>query len=106
MSELFTLTAGDTVPSLQAVLRDEQGEAIDLTDASVEFHLREPRGGDTLVDEPADVVDAVGGLVRYRWHVDDTEVAGRYRAEFVVTYDTGDTETFPNDGFHDVVIKP
>lgn len=106
MSELFTLTAGDTVPNLQAVLQDSQGDAIDLTDASVQFHLEDPRGGETVIDEPASVIDATNGLVRYRWHVDDTEVPGRYRAEFVVTYDTDDIETFPNDGFHDVVIKP
>lgn len=106
MSELFTLTAGDTVPNLQAVLADSAGDAIDLTDASVQFHLEDPRGGKTVINEPADVIDATNGLVRYRWHVDDTEVAGRYRAEFEVTYANDDVETFPNDGFHDVVIKP
>jgi hypothetical protein len=106
MSELFTLTAGDTVPNLQAVLADSEGDAIDLTDASVQFHLAEPRGGDTIIDEPADVIDATSGLVRYRWHVDDTDEPGRYRAEFEVTYANDDVETFPNDGFHDVVIKP
>lgn len=106
MSELFTLTAGDTVPSLQAVLADSEGDAIDLTNASVRFHLTEPRGGDTIIDEPADIVDATGGLVRYRWHIDDTDDPGRYRAEFVVTYANEDVETFPNDGYHDVVIKP
>jgi uncharacterized protein YfaS (alpha-2-macroglobulin family) len=52
----------------------------------------------------ATIHDAPNGVVRYSWGTDDTDEAGRYRAEFEVTYADGSVETFPNDGFHDVVL--
>lgn len=36
----------------------------------------------------------------------DTDTAGRFEAEFEVTYADGAVETFPNDGFIVVQIGP
>ncbi|MDB2225612.1 BppU family phage baseplate upper protein [Halorubrum ezzemoulense] len=104
MAETFSLAAGDTAPSIQAVLRDSAGNGVDLTDADVRFQMCQPRGGDELIDEPADVIDAEAGVARYNWNASDTNELGRYRAEFVVTYNSGAVETFPNVGAHDIVI--
>lgn len=106
MSEQFTLKVGDTVPSLQAVLEDGSGDPVNLTAATVEFHLLTPRTNEIVVSDTADLVDASNGVVRYRWADSDTDTVGRYRAEFVVTYPKNDVETFPNAGYHDVVIAP
>jgi hypothetical protein len=51
-----------------------------------------------------DVIDAEDGNIRYEWADSDTDEAGRYRAQFVVTYPNDDVETFPSDGYHDVFI--
>ena len=104
MGELFTLKAGDTEPSLAATLRDSTGDAVDLSDASVDFNVLRPRGGDVEFAGSASITDAPAGQVRYDWVDGDTDAEGRYRAEFVVTYVDDSVETFPNDGFHDVVI--
>ncbi|CDK39666.1 BppU family phage baseplate upper protein [Halorubrum sp. AJ67] len=104
MAETFSLAVGDTAPSIQAVLRDSVGDGVDLTDADVQFQMRQPRGGDVLIDKPADVIDATAGVARYNWNASDTNELGRYRAEFVVTYKSGAVETFPNVGAHDIVI--
>ena len=104
MGESFTLKVGDTAPSLEAILRDSTGDPVDLSDATVDFNVRRPRGGDTEFTGPASVVDGPGGHVEYSWADGDTDVEGRYRAEFVVTYPDNSVETFPNDGFHDIVI--
>ncbi|AUX08920.1 hypothetical protein AArcSl_1289 [Halalkaliarchaeum desulfuricum] len=103
MSESFHLKAGDTSPQIEAVLRSNDGNPVDLRDAEILFRLRAPRGGDVLVEELAEVVDE-DGLVRYTWDEEDTDEPGRYRAEFVVEYVNGDVESFPNDGYHDVII--
>jgi hypothetical protein len=104
MGEIFHLKAGDTRPELEAVLEDQNDEPIDLTGADVSIRLLEPRGGDEVLNEPMTVSDATGGTVRYVWADGDTGDPGRYRTEFVVTYADGSEETFPNDGYHDVVI--
>lgn len=105
MSGLFYLKAGDTVPILEATLRDESGNPVELTGADVQLHLIEPRGGPTFLDEPATIADESEGVVRYEWADGDTTESGRYRAEFVVTYVDGGVETFPNSGYHDVLIS-
>lgn len=104
MGELFYLKVGDTNPSIEAALQGNTGDSISLDGANVQFRLRQPRGGELLVEKPAEVVDKVNGLVRYAWDDEDTNESGRYRGEFQVEYKTGRIETFPNSGFYNVVI--
>jgi uncharacterized protein YfaS (alpha-2-macroglobulin family) len=106
MSETFPLKVGDTAPVLQATLSDNSGTAVDLTGAEVQFRLLEPRGKTVKLSASATIHDAPNGVVRYSWGTDDTDEAGRYRAEFEVTYADDSVETFPNDGYHDVVLTP
>lgn len=105
MGDTFYLKAADTAPVLEATLEDASGEPIDLTGASVGFAMIEPRNGATVIDAGANVADAANGLVRYPWADGDTDTPGRYRAEFVVTYADGTVETFPNAGYHDIIIS-
>ena len=104
MGDTFYLKASDTAPVLEATLTDASDSPIDLTGASVDFELVEPRNGPTAIDAGANVADASGGVVRYPWADGDTDTPGRYRAQFVVTYADGSVETFPNVGYHDVII--
>lgn len=104
MGNTFYLKSGDTAPVLEATLEDGSGNPIDLTGASVQFNLRQARAGDLLIDNGMTIADASNGLVRYSWADGETDVNGRYRAEFIVTYGDGSIETFPNSGYHDVVI--
>lgn len=95
----FFIKSGDTSPALAATLTDSDGNAIDITGASVDFHMS-PRGGDgTKVDAQATITDASNGKVEYRWSQSDTDTPGTYRGEFEVTYSGGDVETFPNDEY-------
>jgi len=105
MSETFHLKASDTAPRLDATLLDTDGEAVDLTGSSVVLELLEPRGGDVALEAAMDLVDPAAGTVRYIWDNGDTDEAGRYRVQFAVTYPNDDVETFPSDGYHDVLIQ-
>jgi hypothetical protein len=105
----FMLKRGDTAPSLIAVLRDKDGNPVNLTSATVQFVMR-ATGTTTAptVDAPMTVAsDQVGnkGQVSYDWEADDTATPGTYSAEFVVTWPSGTEQTFPTTGFVSVVIN-
>ena len=100
----FYIKRNDTSPAMLATLQDANGDAVDMTAASVRFHLR-PIGSQTVtVDEAATIVTALEGLVRYDWQASDTSTAGSYQAEFEVTYADTTVETFPNGGYIPVEI--
>lgn len=105
MGETFYLKQGDTTPALRATLEDGSGSAVNLTGAGVRFKMDEPRGGGNVVDDTVTVQDASGGVVEYTWKATDTETPGRYRAEFVVTYQDSTVETFPNDDYHTIIVS-
>lgn len=105
MGDTFYLKASDTAPVLEATLEDTSDTPIDLKGASVQFVMNEPRNGASVIDAGATVADKANGIVRYAWNDGNTDDAGRYRAEFVVTYADGSVETFPNVGYHDVIIS-
>ena len=96
---IFYLKQNDTKPSLSANLTQD-GSVVDLTGASVKFHMG------SIVDADAVIASAVTGSVRYDWDAADTEEAGRYPAEFQVTFSDEGIETFPNKDTLTIVIKP
>lgn len=100
----FYVKQNDTSPYMLATLKDANEAAVDITAASVRFHMR-PVGSTTVtVDAAAVIVDAENGIVRYEWDAADTDTVGSYQAEFEVTYLEGDIETFPNNGYIRVEI--
>jgi hypothetical protein len=100
----FYVKQNDTSPAMLATLQDADGNAVNLTAASVRFHMRPVGGGQVVVDAAASVVTPLEGLVRYNWIADDTDTIGSYQAEFEVTYADASIETFPNDGYIRVEI--
>lgn len=100
----FYIKENDTVPSIRATLQNGSGNAVDLIDATVNFHMRAIGGSTVLVDASATVVNAAGGLVQYDWDAADTADVGSYQAEFEVTYSDGTIETFPSSGYIRVEI--
>jgi len=95
----FFVKQNDTSPAMLATLQDADGNAVNISAASVRFHMRVIRSRDTKVDQAADIVDGQLGQTRYDWSAEDTDTIGSYQAEFEVTYADGSIETFPNDGY-------
>lgn len=100
----FYIKQNDTVPSIRAILENGSGNAVDLIDASVNFHMRTLGGTTVTTDAAATVVNAASGIVQYNWDAADTDTIGSYQAEFEVTYSDGTIETFPNNGYIRVEI--
>lgn len=95
----FSIKQNDTAPSLRATLLNGSGNVIDLTGATVRFHMRELGKTTIIVNQACTVINAAGGIVQYDWVAADTDTIGSYQAEFQVTYSDGTIETFPNDSY-------
>lgn len=96
----FYVKQNDTKPAMRATLKDGDGTVINLTDATVRFHMRVIGATSNTVDAAATVVSpATSGVVQYSWDAADTATIGTYQAEFEVTYGDLSVETFPNTGY-------
>jgi hypothetical protein len=102
MADAFYLKRNDTKEPIEATLSDQAGP-VDLTGATVKFHMRS-MSGTVKVGAPATVVDAPNGVVRYAWAAADVDEAGKFLAEWEVTFADEKVQTFPNDGYTAVVI--
>ena len=89
-----TIGEGDTLPVLTATL-SAGGTPVNLTGASVQLRLRLAAGG-TLAKN-AVLVTPADGIVSVTFAANDLP-SGRHRAQFVVTYGSGDIQSFPNTG--------
>lgn len=94
----FYIKRNDTAPAIRATLKDGDGDPVDLTGCSVNFHMVD-EDGTVVVDAAGSVVTAASGIVEYSWAAADTDVSGTFRAEFEVTYTDTTIETFPNSGY-------
>jgi hypothetical protein len=104
-SPTFFIKQNDTSPTLDVALRDDRGRAVDITGATVVFHMRNSLDDSTKVSSGSvtSLSDAQGE-VRYAWAAIDTDTAGNFEAEFQVTFSGGTIETFPNDDYINVII--
>ena len=105
----FTIKRGDTAPALRATLQRSDGEPVDLSKVdSVEFSLEDGLRGQLIRDDLSggvSIINASEGLVQYSWEPGDTETIGQKRAEFTLEFQSGEVETFPNNGFIIISIQ-
>lgn len=103
----FYIKQNDTLPAIRSIVQDGDGFAINLTDATVRFHMRNLETNELVVDEVAEIVVETGGIVQYSWADGDTETVGWFKAEWQVTYgsDFVGVETFPSEGYLWVKIE-
>lgn len=100
MHNTFVIKRGDTSPSLRYLLPSDAS----LAGAQVRFQMRKT-DGDTVIDESTQIETVFEpAVVEHIWSVGQTNVPGRYQAEFEITYSDGAVETFPNRGFITVII--
>ena len=97
MTMAFSIKQNDTSPALQATLKDAALAPINLTGATVRFHMKSV-DGTVKIDTAMTVTNALGGVVQYDWVAGDTDTVGTYYVEFEVTYSDASVETFPNNG--------
>ena len=96
MPQTFYIKRGDTSPAIEATLKDAADAVVDMTGATVRFHLRRPGAKAAKVDAGANLVDPANGKVSFPWQAGHTNEAGEFEAEWEVTFPGGAIETFPN----------
>lgn len=103
----FSIKQGDSAPSLQATLLDEDESPVNLTSCTAEFHLNYA-DGTPFFNKSMTIKDATNGIVRYDWALDgsDTINVGTYYFEIQVNYPDGSKETFPNTTNATLIIYP
>lgn len=93
---MFELIQGDLEPDMDLTVT-VNGVAQDLTSATtIELHWVKPDG--TVADVTLTPVELLTGQIKYVWLAGDTDVVGYHRGRVVVTWTSGDVQTFPNDG--------
>lgn len=99
----FIIKKGDTLPSIQSYLLDEDGTAVNLTANSGVMFIFRPAS--TLVAQSgvATVVNATTALVQYNWVTGDTNTVGAMQAEWRVDF-SGRKMTFPNNDYIDIDV--
>lgn len=92
----FFIKKNDTTPAITSTLQDADGNAVNLTGATVKFIMRKKGASSAKVDASATVVTPAEGTVSYTWVTANTDTAGDYEAEWQVTFAGGAVQTFPN----------
>jgi len=112
---VFEIKRGDTAPAFEKSLRDGLGQPVDISDSmEVDFHMRDV-DFNTIVDDDTsgavfveEVPEEENGVVvfhaLYQWQAGDTSDLGSYKAEFVVTFSDGTTQSFPRSGMYDIEV--
>ena len=101
---MFSIKRGDSKIPLKAQLSRSESGPVDLTDCAVRFIMADAAYR-VVIDAPAEILDAASGIVWYVFSVEETSVAGAYKAEFEVTFPDGRKETFPDNGFIPLTIN-
>lgn len=100
----FVIKQDSTLPEIRATLLDANDDPIDLTDATVRFHMKDTHG-DIIVDAPATILAPLLGRVEYAWVAADTAEAGWMAIEWEITIDvTLDVTIVPSLGYDKVHI--
>lgn len=56
--------------------------------------------------DDVEIIDTVGGIVRWAPLSVQVAIPGIYHVVFVITWNDGRTESVPDDGYEDLVIRP
>jgi hypothetical protein len=106
MAANFYIKQNDTAPAIEAVLTDSSGRAKSLAAASlIRFNMSTDSGTNVINLGTGAIVNPAKGIVSYTWQAGDTSNTGIHNAEFQVTYNNGQIESFPNSGYIKVIIK-
>jgi hypothetical protein len=90
---MTTFTVGDTGPNLTGTLTSSDGAAVNLTSASLEVRIQRPGAGATLLAAAA-IVSPTEGTWSYAWQTGDLDTSGTWEVSVVVTFGSGQVQTF------------
>ncbi len=102
----WLMKQGDRLPVLSVTLLDVNGDPIDVTGLTVDFHMRKVGATTLAVSAPATLITPGVGHVCYTWAAGDTAIAGDYEGEFQINYSGDRALTCPNRDYISITITP
>lgn len=101
MAEPMILAPGDTFPNPSADLN------ANITGATQRRFVMKKLDGSPFLDTTANIVvdDAGLGQLHYDWQTGNTDTRGAYLCRFLITFASGDIQTFPQDSDLEVLIR-
>src|SRR6266576_2285535 len=94
----FAIKQNTNQPILQATLLRGGGTVL--------FRMDDASGQAAVASQPCVIVaPATQGIVQYVWQVSDTDVAGTFRAEFIVTLPGGAILRWPTFGWLTIDVE-
>ncbi len=93
------MKTGDTGPPIESTLLDSVKAPVNLAGASALFKMKRDADGELVVNGTATITDAANGVLEYPWVPSDTAIAGKFKAEWEVTFASGQVQTFPRPGY-------
>ena len=104
---IFYIKKGDRLPVMTGTVRDSNGAAQDLTNAtSITFKMS--KKGTTALKTLTGVASIISpnseGRVSFAWGSGDTSEAGEYEAEFETFFSDGTNLSTPTIGYIDVTV--
>ena len=67
--------------------------------------MQDENGIDVITGAAVTITDATNGVVEYQWVAADSDVAGNFFAEFVITFGGGTIRTSPDPGSITILIS-
>ncbi len=83
------LIKGDKLFDLEFTVKDADGNAVDLTNATVKFKMRKYGATTLKVNGTCTITDATNGKCKYTVQDGDLDTVGTYQAELEITYSDG-----------------
>lgn len=110
----FQIGQGDRNVPFAIPVFDQNGQAVNLTGATVFFHYRTQTHNDAGVAASGRVTGAAPGMATYVFTANDTATPGTYNAEFTITLAIPDggadgsaqTFSYPQGRYLRVVVRP
>lgn len=94
---VFRIKQYDTKTAMRATILSE-GNRVDLRQATdVQFLMSNSRNH-IVINKPVFIIDALEGKVWFPFEESETTQTGNFKGEFVVNFNDGRRETFPNTG--------
>lgn len=94
-SLIHRMKTGDLRPYLQVKIFNPDGTPRDVSADIVTFNMKAPNGTLVINDGVMWAVNAVQGIVEYRWEAGETDDPNIFRGEVVIN----GIDTFPKDGY-------
>ena len=93
------LTKNDLAPIYSVVHEDTEGNAQDITGATIVCSMKNLDDGTLKIDRQSigiTITDAEAGAFNYEWQTGETDTVGKYQIEFEITPLSGGKFTIPN----------